>query len=173
MKYDLFNDVDDTVRNYFNSLKDYKPLTKKEEHELIREYRINHNLNARNRLINSNLKYACKLASSYRNRGISYSDLISEANSGLIEAIDKFDLSKDVKLISYSKWWIMQKMQSAIEKKNRLPEAELPEERESIELDDDNNVMPVHEAYSYDTTFITESECDENENDVLNFIDIH
>lgn len=171
MKYDFVNDVDETVKNYFNSLKNYKALSKKEEHELIRDYRNNHNINARNRLINSNLKYACKLASSFRNRGISYSDLISEANNGLIEAIDKFDLSKDVKLISYSKWWIIQKMQNILEKESRMPETDLPDERQSIEIDDDNSVMDDSQAYSYDNTFMTDSEIDEDERDKSEYVE--
>ena len=58
----------------------------------------NGNLSSRNKLINSNLKYACSLANSYRGRGVDFSELISEANSGLIESIDRFDTKQNVKL---------------------------------------------------------------------------
>ena len=101
-------DIDETVKSYFDGLKEFKPLSKKEERELLWKYKIGNDISARNKLINANLRYACKMASAYRNRGVSFSDLISEANMGLIEAIDKFDMSNDVKIISYSKWWIMQ-----------------------------------------------------------------
>ena len=125
------SEITDGVKNYFGSLKNSKPLTKKAEKELIIDYKENKNLASRNKLITANLRYACKLASAYRNRGVSFEDLISEANDGLIEAIEKFDVTKDVKLISYSKWWIMQRMQAAIEKRNRMPESELPTDTDS------------------------------------------
>ena len=96
-------EIDAAVKQYFDSLSGFKTLTKEEEHELLREYRYHNDMNARNKLITSNLRYACKLANAYRDRGVSYSELISEANDGLLEAIDKFDIRQDVKLISYSK----------------------------------------------------------------------
>jgi RNA polymerase primary sigma factor len=61
--------------------------------------------------------------------GISYNELISEANDALIKAIDRFDLTQDVKVISYAKWWIKQGIEAAIKTKNRMPESDLPEDR--------------------------------------------
>ena len=107
----LYEDFDGGAKAYFESLKKYTPLTKKEERKLLKQYKKNNDLNARNKLINSNLKYAAKLATSYRGRGLGYLELVSEANSGLIKSIDKYDMSNDVKLISYSKWWIMQNLE--------------------------------------------------------------
>lgn len=170
MKYEDY-ETEQTIKSYFNSLKDFKPLSKKEEHELLAEYRYNNDISARNKLINSNLRYACKLASAYRNHGVSFLDLISVANGGLIEAIDKFDLSRDVKLISYSKWWIMQRMQSAIEKRNRMPETDLPDERESIQIsDDDDTVSERGRATKYDT-FLIDTEVEEEDQDMLEFVE--
>ena len=165
------NDIDDTVRLYFESLKQYKPLSKQEEHELLCRYKQRNDLSARNKLINSNLRYACKMASAYRNRGLSFSDLISEANSGLIEAIDKFDMSKDVKIISYSKWWIMQKMQSAIEKKARMPETEIPEERDAPIMDDDESVAQESRIMTRDDAFVIEEERSEEEREDMEFVE--
>jgi len=169
MKFDN-GEIDDTVKLYFDNLKNNKPLTKKEEHELLWKYKYNNDISARNRLISSNLRYACKLASAYRNRGICYSDLISEANDGLIEAIDKFDLSKDVKLISYSKWWIMQRIQSAIEKKNRMPESEIPEEKDTPVMEGDDITAQSIPHYTNEDTFITEDERQQDENDKIAFL---
>ena len=170
MKYEDY-ETEKTIKSYFNTLKDFKPLSKKEEHELLMDYRVNNNLAARNKLINSNLRYACKLASAYRNHGLSFLDLISEANGGLIESIDKFDLSRDVKLISYSKWWIIQRMQSAIEKRNRMPETDIPDERESIQVsDDDDTVSERTRATRYDT-FLIDDEVEEEEQDKMEFVE--
>ena len=164
-------DIDDTVKLYFNSLEKYKPLSKKEEHELLKKYKSKNDLSARNKLINSNLRYACKMASAYRNHGISFSDLISEANNGLIEAIDKFDVNKDVKIISYSKWWIMQKMQAAIERCNRMPETEIPEERDAPVMDDDSEIANEKKNGTREDAFIIEEERVETEKEDLKFIE--
>lgn len=164
-------EIDETVKQYFDSLKGIKPLTKKEEKDLMRRYRYNNDLSARNKLITCNLRYACKMATSYRNRGVSFSDLISEANNGLIEAIERFDMDKDVKLISYSKWWIMQKMQNAIEKRGRMPETEIPEERDTPIMDDDDIVAVEGRIMTKDDAFIIEEERSEDERETLDFID--
>lgn len=164
-------DIDETVKSYFDGLKEFKPLSKKEERELLWKYKIGNDISARNKLINANLRYACKMASAYRNRGVSFSDLISEANMGLIEAIDKFDMSNDVKIISYSKWWIMQKMQAAIEKRNRMPESEIPEERDTPILDDDEDTAAENKKMTRDDSFIIETERCEDEREDMDFIE--
>lgn len=131
-------EIDDTVKEYMKTLKGFKSLSKEEEHELLESYRKHNDVAARNKLITSNLKYACKLASGYRGRGIPFSELISEANDGLIHAIDEFDIERDVKLFSYAKWWIMQRMQDAIDKKNKYHMEDLPVDTESQTLNDDD-----------------------------------
>ena len=165
-------EIDSAVKQYYDSLSTFKSLTKDEEHELLREYRYHNNLNARNKLITSNLRYACKLANAYRNRGVSYSELISEANDGLIESIDKFDLSQDVKLISYSKWWIMQKMQNAILKTNRMPESEFPKETED-QYEDNPDACPVVKVKqdAYEERFVIDDDNLEDEKNVFSFIE--
>lgn len=164
-------EIDETVKSYYESLKSCEPLTKTEEHELIRQYRLHNDIEARNKLITANLKYACQLANNYRNKGVSYSELISEANNGLIESIDKFDLNQDVKLISYSKWWIMQKMQIAISKKLQMPCSELPTDNESPLEDNDDNVYVVNTRDISKDTFITEDEETEEEVNNMEFIE--
>lgn len=116
----------ETLNQYITSIKDFPPLKKEEERSLLRAYKLNNDLSARDLLIKSNLRYACKLASGFKSYGLPLTDLISEANKGLIDAIERFDLSNDVKVISYSKWWIIQRMQNAIVRKTRMPESELP-----------------------------------------------
>lgn len=164
------SEITENLKVYFNSLKNTKSLTKKEEHELLRQYRYENNLSARDKLITCNLRYACKLASAYRNRGVCYSELISEANDGLIEAIDKFDLSKDVKIISYSKWWIMQKMQLAIEKKHRMPYSEIPEEKDTPFSKEDDITANEKPQFTKDDTFLIDAEVEEKEQDKNSFL---
>ena len=164
-------EIDAAVKQYFDSLSGFKTLTKEEEHELLREYRYHNDMNARNKLITSNLRYACKLANAYRDRGVSYSELISEANDGLLEAIDKFDIRQDVKLISYSKWWIMQKMQNAITKRNRMPQSEIPSDNEDQYDSDDNEPAVKAKADPFLDEFIIDDDNLEDERNVARFIE--
>lgn len=165
-------EIDSAVKQYFDSLATFKVLTKTEEHMLLEEYRFHNDLNARNRLITSNLRYACKLANTFRNKGVSYSELISVANDGLLEAIDKFDLSQDVKLISYSKWWIMQKMQNAITRRNRMPAAELPVETDE-DYDEEKLEDPIIKSQEelYQREFVIEDDELEDEKNIKGFIE--
>lgn len=133
-------DIDECVENYFKNLKQFKPLKKEEERKLIEAYKLRNDISARNKLIEHNLKYACQLANTYRNKGLSFSDLISEANNGLIDAIEKYDVKQDVKLISYSKWWIIQRMQAALERENKLP-------RETLEIESSEETFYNDEMY--------------------------
>lgn len=137
MSEKIYNDIDETVKKYFKDLKNYKPLSKSNEQALLRNYHNEGNLMARDLLIKSNLKYACSMANSYRGKGVSLSDLISEANSGLMEAIDKFDLSKDVKVITYAKWWIMQRLNNCVSSSLKYKTDELPTDHEKQINDED------------------------------------
>ena len=133
-----FNDFDDSVKYYFDSLKHFKPLKKKEERKLLEEYLNKGNLNARDTLIKCNLKYACTLANSYRGKGVEFSDLIAEANNGLIESIEKYDLNKNVKLITYAKWWIMQRLNNCVSNNYKFLTDDLPTDHEKQKENDED-----------------------------------
>lgn len=167
----IYEDFDNGANAYFESLRKYKPLSRKEERKLLKQYKKNNDLNARNKLINSNLRYAAKLASAYRGRGLGYLELISEANSGLINSIDRFDIKRDVKLISYSKWWIMQRMQAAIEKRNKLPEAELPADDTNDESEDDADEVYKENINKFDYTAEMVDDEEEKHNEMNRFIE--
>ncbi len=68
----------------------------------------------RGRLAMSNLKLVAHVAKRFRTRGIPYSDLMQEGFCGLLEAIDRFDMSHETKLATYATWWIRQSMQRAV-----------------------------------------------------------
>ncbi|MEA3336672.1 MAG: RNA polymerase sigma factor RpoD [Chloroflexota bacterium] len=71
-------------------------------------------VSARNRLINSNLRLVVSVAKRYIGRGMSFSDLISEGNIGLIRAVQKFDHLLGFKFSTYATWWIRQAISRAI-----------------------------------------------------------
>ncbi len=97
---------------------DHKPLTPDQEKELLALAGIG-DAHARDRLVEANQRFVVRMAISFRNQGLSLSDLIQEGNLGLIEAIDRYDPKKLCRLISYAAWWIRLYMQRAIEQKSR------------------------------------------------------
>jgi RNA polymerase primary sigma factor len=138
---------------YYNDLQNCKPLESDEEKALLREYRENNDLAARQKLITSNLRYAFSLVNKYKNRGVPLADLLEEANIGLIESIDKFDIKRDVKVITYARWNMEYKICEAIKEHDKLPESDLPEEsdiqfgEEATLSDEYDNDAYVNEAF--------------------------
>jgi RNA polymerase primary sigma factor len=75
---------------------------------------------AKEKLIKSNLRFVVNVAKQYQNQGLPLEDLISEGNIGLMNAIDKFDVTKGYHFISYAVWWIRQRILKAICEKSRM-----------------------------------------------------
>ena len=80
-------------------------LSPEEEVDLFKRYR-NGDKNARNIIIEKNLRLVIMIAKKYINRGVEFQDLIQEGNLGLITAVDKFDVSLGTKFSTYAFWWI-------------------------------------------------------------------
>jgi RNA polymerase primary sigma factor len=68
----------------------------------------------RSRLALANMRLVAHVAKRFRDRGVAYSDLLQEGFCGLLEAIDRFDLTRETKLATYATWWIRQAMQRAV-----------------------------------------------------------
>ena len=68
----------------------------------------------RSKLALANLRLVAHVAKRFRERGVSYADLMQEGFCGLLEAIDRFDLTHETKLATYATWWIRQAMQRAV-----------------------------------------------------------
>ena len=68
----------------------------------------------RGKLALANMRLIAHVAKRFRDRGVAYSDLLQEGFCGLLEAIDRFDLSHETKLATYATWWIRQAMQRAV-----------------------------------------------------------
>ncbi len=75
---------------------------------------------ARNRVITSNLKLVRTLAKKYAGRGLSLSDLTQEGSIGLLRAVEKFDVSRDVQFSTYASHWIKQSIRRAIREQGKL-----------------------------------------------------
>jgi len=97
---------DDGLHRYLEQIKQFPVLSAQEEMDLVREFKEKGNLQAAQKLITSHLRLAVKIALTYRRYGLPTSDLISEANIGLMQAVKKFDINKKVRLSTYAMLWI-------------------------------------------------------------------
>lgn len=132
---------------YFKEISKFKTLSKEEERSLWEQYKKNHDLKAREKLITSNLRFVASVAKPYIGMGLSYADLIAEGNLGLLRAIDKFDYSKDVKTISYSVWWIKQTILDALNNRNQMNGEDLPKDFQRLDFEDEDDVGPLAEDF--------------------------
>lgn len=109
----------DIVYSYYHDINKEAPLSSKEEVRLITKAQ-NGDEKAKNKVITSNLKFVITIAKKYQNQGLPLVDLINEGNIGLIKAIDRFEVEKGYKFISYAVWWVRQTIISAINEQSRI-----------------------------------------------------
>lgn len=132
---DKINDFEKSSRLYFNEINKFIPLSKKEEQTLWESYKEKNDIKARDKLLKSNLKFVASVARKYQGLGLSYADLISEGNIGLLKSFDKFDYTKGNKTISYAVWWIRQTILEALKSRNLIDADEIEEYRKTESTD--------------------------------------
>lgn len=126
-KEKLIRDIDtetlpDPVRLYLREISSFSLLSAEEEKLLggqVRQGSKNEAQEARQRLIEANLRLVVSVAKTYLSRGLLLMDLIQEGNIGLIRAVDKFDHRKDYRFSTYATWWIRQSITRAIANQSR------------------------------------------------------
>ena len=97
----------DIVKLYLNSLEGTRLLTQEEEIDLCTR-KDNGDEEARQELINNNLRLVVSIAKKYIGRGLLFMDLVQYGNIGLINAVDRFDASLGNRFSTYATWWIKQ-----------------------------------------------------------------
>ena len=108
-----------SMDKYLNEISKIKLISAEEEVSLARRIHKG-DLEARDCLINANLRFVISVAKQYQNRGLSLADLINEGNLGLIEAAQRFDETRGFKFISYAVWWIRQGIIQALAENTRV-----------------------------------------------------
>ena len=109
------NDVmtDNSIKMYMREMGKIDMLSADDEHHLAALV-AHGDKNARNQLVEANLRLVCSLAKHYQGCGLTYQDLIQEGNIGLIKAAEKFDVEKGFRFSTYATWWIKQAISRAI-----------------------------------------------------------
>jgi len=107
------NESDTGLDRYLREIGRIPLLTPQQEIELAKKIK-NGDAEARERMINSNLRLVVTIAHDYANLGLPLLDLISEGNIGLTKAVERFDPAKGAKLSTYAAWWIKQSIKRAL-----------------------------------------------------------
>ena len=118
MNYESWTDEDVSLQTYFSEIASSTPLSRAKEAELAEKIATGDN-RAREELAEANLLFVVTVAKQYRNRGLSFSELISAGNLGLMTAVDRFDANRGFKFISYAVWWIRQAIQQTLAEDSR------------------------------------------------------
>jgi len=108
-----------SLDKYLQEIGKVKMITAEEEVDLARRIHDG-DLNARDRLINANLRFVVSVSKQYQNNGMSLPDMINEGNLGLIKAAERFDETRGFKFISYAVWWIRQHIMVALLEQSRI-----------------------------------------------------
>jgi RNA polymerase sigma-32 factor len=96
----------DALQRYMSEVARHPLLSREEEHALAVKFRETGDPQAAYRLVTANLRLVVKIAHEYRRAAFSLLDLIQEGNVGLVQAVQKYDPFRGVKLSSYAAWWI-------------------------------------------------------------------
>ena len=105
--------TEDPVRMYLKEIGTVPLLSADEELRLAKR-KAEGDDNAKERLIEANLRLVVSIAKRYTGRGMSFLDLVQEGNLGLIKGVEKFDYTKGYKLSTYATWWIRQSVTRAL-----------------------------------------------------------
>ena len=108
----------DSLQRFFAQAGRYPLLTATEEVELAKRIERG-DMEAKERMINSNLRLVVSIAKKYQGHGLSLLDLIQEGIIGLIRAVEKFDWRRGFKFSTYATWWIRQAVQRGVANKAR------------------------------------------------------
>ena len=103
-----------SLSSYLLQIKKFPMLEAEEEYMLAKSWRERGDLKSAQKLVTSHLRLGAKIAMGYRGYGLPVSELVSEGNLGLMQAVKKFEPEKGFRLATYAMWWIKASMQEYI-----------------------------------------------------------
>ena len=106
--------IEGSLSNYLTRIKKFPVLSAEEEYMLAKSWRDRGDLKSAQKLITSHLRLVAKIAMGYRGYGLPVSEMVSEGNIGLMQAVKKFEPDKGFRLATYAMWWIKASIQEYI-----------------------------------------------------------
>ena len=101
-------------RGYLHDIRRFAMLESDQEYKLAKRWREHSDRDAANKLVTSHLRLAAKIAMAYRGYGLPVSEIISEGNVGLMQAVNRFEPEKGFRFSTYAIWWIRASIQDYI-----------------------------------------------------------
>jgi RNA polymerase sigma-32 factor len=101
-------------KGYLHDIRRFAMLEKAQEYELARRWRERGDRDAADQLVTSHLRLAVKIAMGYRGYGLPVSEIISEGNVGLMQALNRFEPQRGFRFATYAIWWIRASIQDYI-----------------------------------------------------------
>ena len=106
--------LDGGLSKYLTQIKKFPMLSAEEEYMLAKSWRDRGDLKSAQKLITSHLRLVAKIAMGYRGYGLPVSEMVSEGNIGLMQAVKKFEPEKGFRLATYAMWWIKASIQEYV-----------------------------------------------------------
>jgi len=103
-----------SLTNYLAQIKKFPILSAEEEYMLAKSWKDRGDLKSAQKLVTSHLRLVAKIAMGYRGYGLPVSEMVSEGNIGLMQAVKKFEPEKGFRLATYAMWWIKASIQEYI-----------------------------------------------------------
>jgi RNA polymerase sigma-32 factor len=101
-------------KGYLSDIRRFAMLERDQEYDLAKRWREHGDREAANQLVTSHLRLAVKIAMGYRGYGLPISEVISEGNVGLMQALNRFEPEKGFRFATYAMWWIRASIQDYI-----------------------------------------------------------
>jgi RNA polymerase sigma-32 factor len=105
---------DSGLSRYLSEIRKFPMLEPNEEFMLAKRWREHEDAEAAHRMVTSHLRLVAKIAMGYRGYGLPISEIISEGNVGLMQAVKRFDPDRGFRLATYAMWWIRAAIQEYI-----------------------------------------------------------
>jgi len=103
-----------SLSSYLTQIKKFPMLSSEEEYMLAKSWKDRGDLKSAQKLVTSHLRLVAKIAMGYRGYGLPVSELVSEGNIGLMQAVKKFEPEKGFRLATYAMWWIKASIQEYV-----------------------------------------------------------
>ena len=107
-------DLEGSLSSYLTQIKKFPMLSAEEEYMLAKSWKDRGDLKSAQKLVTSHLRLVAKIAMGYRGYGLPVSEMVSEGNIGLMQAVKKFEPEKGFRLATYAMWWIKASIQEYI-----------------------------------------------------------
>src|SRR5215472_15306783 len=160
------------LSRYLSEIRKFPLLSPEEEYMLAKRWREHDDPDAARRLVTSHLRLVAKIAMGYRGYGLPVSEIVSEGNVGLMQAVKRFDPDKGFRLATYAMWWIRASIQEYVLRSWSMVKMgttaaqkklffNLRKAKSNIGAIEEGDLTPAHTAKLADQLGVTENEVTE------------